>query len=365
MGKYWLTLFLCLGFLAPAQAQLFRVPFSYGRLARTGAEMFAHVKIQPVRTQQIYASARLQMRAPKSLLTRVPRSLVQVARLTSPTVLGTGFLFRSHNRLWVAMPYHLGGRVGQKRVVRVFDEEKGFRLYEVQIVASGNAGWSSADVSLAELPEEALSHGARPLHISQPQFGVPTYSLGYTAGPFGHGDLLPMRRDILSAEGFGLIGERYLPGDNVMNPYLVSGYCGSPVLQWRNGHWLAVGLHAGGCAFPGKPGFNRTFAINLSSALPPLLDSYLYPSNGMVSHSLSFRGWQVGRIAVDERVAQVKVYRGSRLIFSRELRNDPRPYSDVHSELALGPLVTQPGDKIVYEILNSRHKSRTLVFQIP
>lgn len=342
-------------------AQLYRVPRGLQALAKTGPELATFQRVSPELTRKIFAAARKNFKGPENLIKNLAPSVMQVARPNSSGVLGTGFLISSHKRLWAVMPYHIGGSAGQKRVVRVFSADGTPKEYQVTIAVNGSAGWSSADISLAELPEDALSGGARTLPVGKPSLRLPAYSAGYAAGPFDANDLLPMRRDLICAEGFGLISGRTIEGSESSSPLLISGYCGSPVVQEQNGVWTAVGLHSGGCVRPGAPEDGRGYAVNLSRAVPFLLDNYFY---GLPGRPLAFRGWEIGRLKHTERVKRVEIKRGGQVVFAVDLRNNPNPYSDAHTELALGYFVLRSGDVVSYQICN-RREIRLLEYSIP
>ncbi len=296
------------------------------------------------------------------LLNNVSRSLVQVSRPGASEVLGTGFIFRAHKRLWVAMPYHIGGVAGSRRIIRFAGENNLPQEREITIAVNGNAGWHAPDVSLALLPEQDFS-AVRPLEIGWPNLNETAYSFGYVSGRVaGLDEILPVERHIFSAEGFGLISDRVIAGENLAAPFNISGYCGSPVLQYFQGEWRAVGLHTGSCLAP--DGRSRSYAVHLPRVLPLLLRRYLGKDPGY-SRSLLFRGWNLGKLLPSERVHSIEVWRGGERVFSRLLRNFPDPYSDAHSELALVGIELLPQDILRYEIRNNQREVRYLSYTLP
>ena len=296
------------------------------------------------------------------LLNQVSRGLVQISRPGASEVLGTGFIFSSRQRLWVAMPYHIGGVTGSRRVIRFTGENHQLVEREISIVANGNAGWHAPDVSLAEFPPQDAPL-VQPLAIGTPLLNQTAYSFGYVSGrTAGLEGILPMERYLFNAEGFGLMADRRIPGEDVENPFNISGYCGSPVVQWVDGKWRAVGLHTGSCVT--EKGHTRSFAVNLPRVLPLLLNRYLKNGSGF-SRDLSFRGWLIGKLLPSEKVHAVEVLRGGERIFIQLLRNYPNPYSDEHSELALGNFELLSGDEIRFEIRNNQREVRFLSHKLP
>lgn len=325
--------------------------YAQGSLGR-GAENILSTQIQVARQSFIRTH----------LLNRVSRGVVQISRPGVQKVLGTGFVFSSRQRLWVAMPYHIGGVAGSRRVIRFVGENQQLVEREISIVANGNAGWHAPDVSLAEFPQEDAPL-VQPLSIGTPVLNQTAYSFGYVAGRIsGPDEILPVSRHILNAEGFGLIADRYIPGEDAANPFNISGYCGAPVVQLVDGKWRAVGLHTGSCVT--ESGRMWSFAVNLPKVLPLLLNRYLKNGSGF-SRDLLFRGWQLGKLLPSERVYCVEVLRGGESVFVQSLRNYPNPYSDEHSELALGSFEVQSGDEIRFEIRNNQREARFISYRLP
>lgn len=298
----------------------------------------------------------------RQLFNQISRGLVQVSRPGAAEVLGTGFVFRARQRVWVAMPYHIGGMAGSRRVIRFAGENGVPQEREISIAVNGNAGWHAPDISLAEFPPEDVRF-VQPLSIGAPLLNETAYSFGYVSGrPAGLEEILPMKRCLFNAEGFGLISDRFIPGEAASAPFNISGYCGSPVVQWIDGRWRAVGLHTG--SYVTANGRTRSFAVNLPRVLPLLLNRYLKNGSGF-SRDLLFRGWLVGKLLPSEKVHAVEVLRGGERIFVQLLRNYPNPYSDEHSELALPDADLRPGDEIRFEIRNNQRETRFLSRKLP
>lgn len=316
---------------------------------------------RPVLSPQAVRIAHQAFKYPK-VLHRVSRSVVQISRPGIKEVLGTGFVFRAHGRYWVAMPYHIGGMAGSKRMIR-FTGENGEPVERaITVAVNGNAGWHAPDVSLAEFPKEDLTF-VEPLPIGGPRINEPSLSFGYVAGRISAPeDILPMERRIFNSEGFGLISTREIEGEDPAQPFNVSGYCGSPVVQLISGQWRAVGLHTGSCVTEGgKP---RSFAVNLSRVLPLLFSSY-FGVKPVYPRKLMFRGWNLGELLPSEKVQAVEVWRNGERVLVQLMRNYPHPYSDEHSELALGDFPVLPKDEIRYEVRNNQREVRYITYKLP
>ena len=365
--SFLLCLSVLIAFAISAQAQLFRVPLGAGpTIVRTSIdELFGLPVVQETAVKRIYALARAQFRQENNLLTTVPFGLVQIKLHNRPGVLGSGFLFEKDGHLFVGMAQHIGGRTVSQRIVQVFSHSGQPQEYDITINASGKAGWHAADISIAELPQDALKQGAKPLPIGLPQITDPIFSLGYTTGGLEHKDFVAIKGKLFSAEGYGLQSTRELiAGEDASEPFLFSGSCGSPLVQLQDGAWKVVGVSAGGCVIPQQPAGNKTFAINVSQVVPQLVDSYLnqipLPSRG-----LHFKGWTVGRLEWTEQISQVQVWRDGNMVFEQDLYHYPGPYSDEHSEMALADFETHSGDEILYTIRTGRSKTRQAEFIIP
>lgn len=357
-------LFVVLFLAASAQAQLFRAPARVGRAVFTGPELLALPQVELNLTKQVYAAARANFSGPQELLQRIPRSLVAIGIPNHSRVLGSGFLFQEQGKLFVATAYHIGGKEGNTRVAFVFDEEKGWRAYPITIAVSGNAGWHSADIAIAELPPQVLEHGARPLLLGTAQVPGPAYSFGYSSGDLDRGDILPMVRQLVTTEGFGMQGTRSpIEGEDPTQPFLVSGYCGAPVLQKQDGVWKAVGLHVGAEVQPGSPEQTRNFAVNVSRVAPFLLDEY-GEKTLPVTRGLLFNNVPVDRLAWHERVKEIYVLRDGGIVFQVHLRNFPEPYADEHSELAVSQFDWKAGDVVRYVISDIHRRIREVDFVI-
>lgn len=171
-----------------------------------------------------------------------------------------------------------------------------------------------------------------------------------------------MERRIFNSEGFGLISTREIEGEDPSRPFNVSGYCGSPVVQWMDGQWRAVGLHTGSCVTAeGKP---RSFAVNLPHVLPLLFASY-FGVKPVYPRQLMFRGWNLGELLPSEKVHAVEVWRGGERVWVQLLRNFPNPYSDEHSELALENFPIFSQDEIRYEVRNNQREIRYITYKLP
>ncbi len=354
-------------FALPAQAQLFQVPKALGHsVIRSTMKDLSFLRVLPNDVaQKIYAQARLQFESPAGFAKQVPRALVGVQLKPDRENIGTGFLFKDHDELFVAMAAHVGGKEGTQRAIQVFDETGQTRSYIVTVAVGGKAGWHAADVSIAPVPEEALAGGAVPLEVAPVDKTKESYSLGYTSGSFKMFDFLPLKRNFVSELGWTLVAERaWIPGEDPEEPFLFSGYCGAPVVQLQNGRWKAVGVYVGSSTAGKEKPVSRDYVINASQTFPLLL-SQLRGGTLPLGREVLFRGWPIGRLSLQERVQEIQVWRDGQLLFRQELVNYPHPYTDAYSEMALENCDTKSGDTVRYLISGSNRRLREIDFILP
>ena len=292
--------------------------------------------------------ARHNFTGPAVAMQLARRSLVQISMPHYSSVLGSGFVLSSHGKTWVAMPYHLGGPVGGTRVVRIQKRDGSVAEKELTVALNGTAGWHEADVSLALLPEEWKPE-VEPWEIAPAVPDQEVYSFGYVAGELGMTEILPVTSRFLHVDRAGMLRTFHIPGSTMDNPVSGNGYCGSVLLQKINGHWKAVGMHNGHSMDLENPSASVGSSVNLAASMDYLLDNYFEPIS--MNRGLTFRGWELARLDVQERVDSVMVIRadGSQP-FVRYLRNFPSPYSDDHAEMALADIDLQSGDKLIFTI---------------
>lgn len=364
---FLVLMYLCVPFV---HAQVFRVPAKFGRAIFTGPEMVTLEKLGTEVTKKVYAANRAHFKGPKFLLKQMPHSLVQISLPGHDRVWGSGFLIKHQNDLYAVMAYHLGGKKGSLRTVRLYDKKGQTHEYAVTIEASGNAGWHEGDIALARLPQEANSLEIEPLSLGTGTVPGEAYSFGYCGGDLSATDFLPMNRYIYTREGVGIQGTRQpLQGEDPLHPFLISGYCGSPILQEQEGAWKVVGVHVGGEVVPGNPEYTRSFAVDVTRVVPFLIDQIRKPWAVEISRGLYFRGYSVTRLSTAERVKEVHVLRGDgeeNGVYQQALRNYDGPYSDERSELALGGKLAEAGDIIRYFIYNQTlRQTRVVDFVVP
>lgn len=331
-------------------------------------------------TRQIFRNARMNLKAPSSLMPRLKRSVVQVILphvhnnqlLSDLPVQASGFLLSAYGQVWVASAYHVMGGTEQTRVIRLISNTGEEKEITVQVSVHGMSGWHEADLSLAMIKPEDIPEGMEPLEIAPPDLKAPAYSVGYTAGPYEMEDLLPVRRQFIGAEGVNLFGTYHINGASWEHPVNGNGQCGSPIVQQdpRTDKWYAVGLHNGHCLNLDAPELSKGSGVNLSIAVPYLLDSYFDPSLAIPSRSLYVRGFYVGRLGQTERVSKISLKRKGVVLWSKNIQRFTNPYSDAHAELALENEDLHSGDELIFTITRKRLQTpqrviRSMVFLVP
>ena len=332
-------------------------------------------------TRQVFRAARQNLKAPVSMLPAVQRSLVQISlpkyyegQFTEDLlVYATGFLVSSHGQTWVASAYHVMGGEGRTRVVRLIGNDGKEKEVTVRVGVSGTSGWHEPDVSLAPIKPEDIPEGMVPLEIAEPNLQAPAYSVGYTTGDYSMGDILPVRRKLTNAEGINLYGTYHIDGSTWQQPVTGNGQCGSPIVQQVPGsdEWRVVGLHNGHILDLDEPALSRGSGINLSKAVPYLLDPFFDPSLKIPTRVLSFRGFEVGNLADNERVHEIKLIRNGKEEWAENMQKFPHPYSDAHAELVLGKEhEIMSGDQLVFTVVRrqkdkAKRSKRVLTFTLP
>lgn len=282
------------------------------------------------------------------LLERTRHSVVQISVPNHSEVLGTGFIVESRGKLWVAMPFHLGGASGQSRVVRLLKRDGTVAEKEVTIATNGTAGWHEPDISLAELPAEWYKQ-VDPLKIAPVDKSQKVYSLGYVAGEFGMEDNVVVIGEFTHVDGQSMLRKFHIPGSTMETPISGNGYCGSALLQEINGEWKVVGMHNGHVLDLENPAASVGSSVNLVGTIDRLVDNYMQPMS--MENGLEFRGWEITRLGAQERVEAITVIRANGVVEPvRYMRNFAGPYSDAHVEWAVEDMNLQSGDRLIFSI---------------
>jgi len=282
----------------------------------------------------------------------IPGSLAQISLPTHMnSTFASGFLLRLDGKVYVAMAYHVGGSKGTERYVRVRTKTGQVYNVPVNMAVNGTAGWHMPDISLAPLPEELQGLEWETLEVASPDLSRPVYSLGYSQRSTDLNDIIPLKRDLWSAEGYGLLGELDLTSNPFVSAEEGNGYCGSPLLQEFPDGWKAVGMHSGVDATV-QTGV-RVAAVNLSRAVPYLAARIRQPDLA-AKKGLFFRGQEITRLTDEERVSAVTVKRNGEVVYTQNLRAFTQPYNDARAELSLADFQTQTGDEVVFEITKQR-----------
>ncbi len=291
------------------------------------------------------------------LLKQAPRGLVQIKTKANGEVRGSGFLLVHENKLYVATARHISGHVGSTFVAEVFNKDGSPLRFKVKVGAGGQRGYHLADMSLSEISWDALKGGAKPFDWAAPDLSLPAYSFGYTSGPWGQRDILPMERRFLEQGKWELVGTRpTVPLENPDEPFGFSGYCGSPVLQLQEGRWVAVAGHMGSCGVVSEPENNRSFAVNLSKVLPLLSQRLAGDISSTQLRPVKLFGTQIAQLDWGERIYGVIVFRGEdEEIVSEQILNlwvhafDEERLEDLFENITL-----QSGDRILIDVETRR-----------
>lgn len=346
MKRFIGILFLCL-FAASSWGQVPAI--------RTAGEMAAAAAVNPRLSVSLSKTLRAMQRT--STFTPLFKSTIpgSLAQISLPNhinrTFASGFLLRLDGKVYVAMAYHVGGSKGTARHARVRTKDGQVYNVPVNIAINGTAGWHTPDISLAPLPEELQGLEWETLEIASPDLSRPVYSLGYSQHSTDLNDIVPLKRDLWSAEGYGLLGELDLTSNPFVSAEEGSGYCGAPLLQEFPDGWKAVGMHSGVDATT-QTGV-RVSAVNLSRAIPYLVSRSLHPDLA-AKKGLFFRGQEVTRLTDEERVSAITVKRNGEVVYTQELRSFTQPYDDGRAELALTDFQTQKGDEVIFEITKHR-----------
>ncbi|MBQ3667133.1 MAG: hypothetical protein II913_03640 [Elusimicrobiaceae bacterium] len=317
--------------------------------------------------RKIFNATRYQIKSSEKLLKRTRHSVVQISAPNHSTVLGTGFVFRQRKKLWIAMPFHLGGLAGTMRTVRLRKLDGSIAEQEVTIALNGTAGWHSPDISLAELPKQWRNE-VEPLEIAPVNRKAAAYSVGYVAGDFNMDDQVLASGQFTHVDGQSMLRKFHIPGSTLESPISGNGYCGSVILQHIDGEWKAVGMHNGHVLDLENPAASIASSVNLARTIPQLIDNYFHPI--AMGRGLAFRGWEITRLDVQERVDTITVIRADG---TQEaplyMRNFTAPYSDAHVEQAVEGFDLQRGDKLIFSIKGrteaQKRTSREVEFVIP
>ena len=330
---------------------------------------------------QIFQAARESLPLPASLLPSLQHSVVQVLMPTenmpnlqfeSAPVSASGFLLEAYGQVWVASAHHVFGRTGNVHKVRLLAPNGEEKEISVEVAVHGTPSYHGIDLALAPIHPEDIPEGAKPLQLATPDLNAPAYSVGYVSGRYTMADMLPVRREIFDVEGGNLFTSYHIEGSTWEQPVSGNGQCGSPIVQQVPGtdEWRVVGLHNGHCLDLDNPSLGRSSGVDLSVAIPKLLDPYFDESLQIPARMLYVRGFPVGMLQPNEVIARVKLLRDGKDVWEKNLAYLPMPYSDAHAELAFEGYDVKKGDKIVFTMLRRQaekphRKFRNISFVMP
>lgn len=363
MKKTIFLFFMTIALMVPVTyAQRFRPPRKAPKV--TNLQNLRRFNARLKRRVQAHIHKRTTL--PASLHAIAPYSIAQVRIPGHGRTLGSAWLAHYRNKYWAVMPYHIGGKAGSLRTIRVLDRFGREKTLDVTIALNGNAGFHSLDMSIAEIPEPFLK-GNTPMEIAPVNLELPAYSVGFKGGSdFSMHDWIPMKRTFLNAKGLGLIGDRLVEGEKAGETVNLSGYCGAPLFQLIEGEWKVVGMHEGSFINSTQDLVsNLTFALDISHGMELLFEG-VEKSTKESSRQLIFKGTYLGALLPAERVKTVEVIRAGEVVLTQEMRNYPLPYSDLHSELALPESMQLiSGDQVIFNIQGANKQLRTVVHTIP
>lgn len=357
MKKAYLCLLgvlLCPGMYARAQAPLAQAASRAMLTKATYSAVSNSVR------RNIYAASRELI---KPLSADMQYSLAQVSLPGHTGVLGTAWLANYKNQFYAVMPYHIGGRVGSVRELKLKTLSGDVKTILGEVVLSGNAGFHSPDMSLIKLSEAAVKEN-KPLPVKAMDANKPVYSFGYTTGDFELGDYFAAQRRILGQDGVGIMVDRIVYGEVPGRLINLSGACGSPLVQEGEDGLYVVGMHEGSVINSAEDlTQNLTFAVDVPRALRILFDA-AGKTGEASARRLLFNGILVDKLLYTERIKTVEVVRDGEVIFTQNLRNFPHLYSDVRSELAFAEQTLREGDILRYRIQGDKHQIRVVEFPL-
>ena len=297
--------------------------------------------------EQLHLAALSQV--PIRLSLQVSPSLAQIFLVNrGDSFLANGFIVRYGGTNWVALSYHVGGKTGTERLVKIVLRDGTEVSFDGVVEASGNAGYHEADLSLIRIPEKWQDE-VTPLEIAAPVADLPIYSFGSVANASRHHDFLPVKRTILDQTDLSLRMTHNMPGEKSDYPAGISGYCGSPLVQEIDGELRVVGIYTGHINAVSAEEPAVSFGVDLSQALPVIVENPTRP------RTLKFLGKTVGEIPFNQRLESVGLVRISpefeeESLVVRDLYHYPNRFSLEHAEQVFFDLELRSGDALAFKI---------------
>lgn len=294
---------------------------------------------------------------PARLSEQISPSLVQIyLKNRDDMFVANGFIINHNGQNWVALSYHVGGRLLNERVVKMKLKDNTEVSFTGIVGKAGNAGYHEIDISLILIPQE-YQNLVTPLEIGTLHEDQPLYSFGSVATDSGHDDFIPVKRTLLKHDGYSLQMTHHMPGDDPMDPSSISGYCGSPIVQEIDGRLQVVGIYTGHVNPVSADYPAISYAIDIA-AVPLLIDGF-FPSR-----TVKFFGQNVFTLFFNERLENMALWRNGELIVERSLYHFPNEFTPEQAEKAFFDQRLQSGDLIKFTV-NRKHETSLFEYVIP
>ena len=268
-----------------------------------------------------------------------------------------GFIVNHNGFNWIALPYHVGGRLLNERLIKIRLKDGTDVSFTGMVGKAGNAGYHAIDISLIRIPDEWQDQVV-PLEIAPVQADLPLYSFGSVAVESGHDDFIPVKRTLLKHDGYSLQMTHDMPGDNPADPASISGYCGSPIVQEIAGQLRVVGIFTGHVNPVSADHPSISYAID-ASAIPLLIDAF-FPKR-----TIKFLNHEVSPLFFNERLERMALWHnGEFLVVERSLYHFPNEFTPEQAEKAFFDQKLRSGDVVKFTI-NHNHENLLLEFTIP
>lgn len=309
---------------------------------------------------------------PAHITAQVSPSVVQISLPRDiSSFVANGFIVNYKGTNWVALSYHVGGRVGNERIVKMVLNDGSEVAFTGKVEVAGNAGYHEADMSFIRVPDE-WQHQVSALQIAPANPDLPVYSFGSVAENSAHDDFIPVKRTILQHKGTSIQMTHAMPGDDPLKPAEISGYCGSPVVQEIDGQIRVVGIFTGHINPVSKEVPAVSFAIDVNKVLPVLMDNPTY------TRTLKFLGHPIAQIPLNQRLERMLLWRNrpgntpavlsevspAQLVEVSELYHFPNEFSYEQAELGFFNQELRSGDKIEF-VLKYKQDFSHITYIIP
>ncbi|WP_428073785.1 hypothetical protein [Candidatus Avelusimicrobium luingense] len=298
-------------------------------------------------------------------LTQVPGNISHIispslTRIYLPNhqkLLANGFILHYADTNWVALSFHVGGKEGNERIVKLRLKDNTEVSFVGMVEKAGNSGYHEADISLIRIPEQwqdqVIALDVIPLHTN-----APLYSFGFVAPESQHDDFIPIQRHLLAKDGLTLHMTHALPGASPTEPLGLSGYCGSPIVQEINGKIGVVGIFAGLVDPVAAQQLPVSYAIDLNDVLPVIV----YDNTTL--RNVNFLGKTITQIPYTVRLEDMTLMRDGKALFTRDLHHFPYRFSHEETERAFIGAEFHSNDIVIFKF-RGRNGSYEIEYTIP